>query len=109
MTEIIVHSENQHSISGDLANQYKILPKSVSDTILELYIDDDALNHQDIKEELELFTGKQIVFDPAPAADIEKGLSLYYRKERQTSVGKVLNIAKGDFLYNLLGEAKSLQ
>lgn len=108
MQEIIILSENQHSISSDLANQYRVLPKSVSDSTLELYID-DALDNLEAKEELELFLGKHIVFNPIDSAEIEKALSIYYRKERQTTANKSLNVDKGDFLENLLTEAKSLK
>jgi type IV pilus assembly protein PilB len=108
MQEIVILSENQHSISSDLANQYRILPKSVSENTLELYIDDSS-NNQDAKEELELFLGKHIVFNPIDSLEIEKALSIYYRKDRQVNVSKSLNVDKGDFLENLLGEAKSLK
>jgi type IV pilus assembly protein PilB len=108
MQEIVVLSENQYSISSDLANQYRIIPKSVSENTLELYIDDSS-NNQDTKEELELFLGKHIVFSTIDSDKIEKALSIYYRKERQTSASKSLNVDKGDFLENLLGEAKSLK
>lgn len=92
----------------DLANQYRILPKSVSDTTLELYID-DILGNDDIKEELELFLGKHIVFSPVDSFEIEKALSIYYRKERTSNSNKSFSVDKGDFLENLLGEAKSLK
>lgn len=108
MQEIVILSENQHSISSDLANQYRILPKSVSENTLELYIDDSS-NNQDAKEELELFLGKHIIFSPIDAIEIEKALSIYYRKDRQVNLSKSLNVDKGDFLENLLGEAKSLK
>lgn len=108
MQEIVVLSENQHSISTDLANHYKILPKSVSENTLELYID-EVFNNDDTKEELELFLGKQIVFCPKDSFEIEKALSIYYRKERKENSGKSLSIDKGDFLETLLEEAKSLK
>ncbi|MHC0439228.1 GspE/PulE family protein [Flavobacterium sp. 3-210] len=108
MQDIIVLSENQHIVSSDLANQYRILPKSVSDSTLELYID-DSLNNSDTKEELELFLGKNIILNPAESYQIEKALSIYYRKERIASSNKSLNFDKGDFLENLLSEAKSLK
>ena len=108
MQEIVILSENQHSISSDLANQYRILPKSVSENTLELYID-DLSNNPDAKEELELFLGKHIVFSPIDTIEIEKALSIYYRKDRQVNLSKSLNVDKGDFLENLLGEAKSLK
>lgn len=57
--EIMVSSENQHLISGELANHYKILPKeSVNDTIT-LFVD-ESFAKEDAKEELELFLGKKL-------------------------------------------------
>ena len=101
MQDIIVLSENQHIVSSDLANQYRILPKSVSENILELYVD-SSNNSPDAKEELELFLGKNIVFSPIDSYEIEKALSIYYRKERVTTSSKSLNFDRGDFLENLL-------
>lgn len=108
MQTIIVHPENQHILSNDLANQYRVLPKTVSDSNLELYID-ESNNNLDTKEELELFIGKNISLISFDSSEIEKALSIYYRKERQTSSSKSINVDKGDFLENLLGEAKSLK
>lgn len=108
MQEIQFLTEIQHSISSDLANHYRVLPKSVSDIDMELYIDESS-NIESVRDELELFLGKKIVFNPVKSYEIEKALSIYYRKERQESSNKSLNIEKGDFLENLLAEAKSLQ
>lgn len=108
MQEIIVIPVNQHSISGDLANQYRVLPKTVTENSIELYVDEDY-NNQDSRDELELFLGKSVFFAPIGSIEIEKALSIYYRKERQISANKSLNLEKGDFLQNLLEEAKSLK
>ncbi len=108
MQDIIVLPENLHCITSDLANHYRILPKSVFENKLEFYID-ISLNNENSKEELELFLGKDVVFEPISSSDIERSLSIYYRKERETSSNKSLNIDKGDFLENLLSEAKSLK
>lgn len=108
MQTIIVHPENQHILSNDIANQYRVLPKTISDSTLELYID-ESNNNLDTKEELELFIGKNISLISFDSSEIEKALSIYYRKERHTSSSKSINVDKGDFLENLLGEAKSLK
>ncbi|WP_343696897.1 GspE/PulE family protein [Flavobacterium sp.] len=100
--------EIQHSVSNDLANQYRILPKSMYENTIELYVD-DSNNNEDAKDELELFLGKNIVFHPADSSEIERALSIYYRKERALTSNKSLNVDKGDFLENLLAEAKSLK
>lgn len=108
MQDIIVLPENLHCISSDLANHYRILPKSIFENKLEFYID-DSVDSQNSKEELELFLGKDIVFEPISSSDAERSLSIFYRKERRASTNKSLNIDKGDFLENLFSEAKSLK
>ncbi|HEX9981232.1 MAG TPA: GspE/PulE family protein [Flavobacterium sp.] len=108
MEPIIVHSEDQHSISGDLANHYKVLPKAVTADKLDLYVD-SSFATAEAREELELFLGKTVCFTPIDAAGIEKALSVYYRKERPSDSAKALNIDKNDFVENLLSEAKSLK
>ena len=108
MRQITILPENLHSISNDLANHYRILPKTVQGDFLELYVD-ESQNQQDIKDELELFLGKNIAFEALDSSEIEKALSIYYRKERQAASNKSLNVEKGDFLSALLTEAKSLK
>lgn len=108
MQTIIVHPDNQHILSNEIANQYRVLPKTVSSSSLELYID-ESNNNLDIKEELELFIGKNISLISFDSSEIEKALSIYYRKERLSSSSKSINVDKGDFLENLMGEAKSLK
>jgi general secretion pathway protein E/type IV pilus assembly protein PilB len=105
---IEIYPEIQHVVSNDLANQYRIIPKSVHENTIEVYVDHSS-NKEDAKEELELFLGKNIVFHSAESAEIEKALSIYYRKERAQLSNKSLNVDKGDFLENLLAEAKSLK
>jgi type IV pilus assembly protein PilB len=108
MSEIVITQDNLHLISSDLANHYKILPKNTTGNILGLFID-TQLESNDIKDELELLLGKEIQFHPSNSSDIEKALSMYYRKDREANVSKSLNIDKSDFLENLLYEAKSLK
>lgn len=105
---IIILPEIQHAVSNDLANQYRILPKLIFQDTLELYVD-YSNNNENSKEELELFLGKNIVFHPIDAIEIERALSIYYRKERSLNPSKSLNVDKGDFLENILIEAKSLK
>jgi type IV pilus assembly protein PilB len=108
MSEIVITQDNLHLINSDLANHYKILPKNSTSNTLGLYID-NHLETNDIKDELELLLGKEIQFHPSESSDIEKALSIYYRKDREANVSKSLNIDKSDFLENLLYEAKSLK
>jgi general secretion pathway protein E/type IV pilus assembly protein PilB len=60
-TEIVILSEHQHFITNDLANHYKILPKSITNEQVEFYVE-NAFNTPDNKEELELLLGKQVAY-----------------------------------------------
>lgn len=108
MQEINVTPENQHIISSDLANHYKIVPKNVDENSITFFVDTTYDSKESI-EELELLLGKEVVFLPFQSNEIEKALSLYYRKDRAKPVAQSLNIDKSDFLENLLYEAKSLK
>ena len=108
MQEISITTENQHIISSDLANHYKIVPKIADEKSITFFVD-IAYNSKDATEELELLLGKEIYFLPFQSNEIEKALSLYYRKDRGNNAAQPLNIDKSDFLENLLYEAKSLK
>lgn len=107
-TEIVILSEHQHFITNDLANHYKILPKSITNEQVEFYVE-NAYNTPDNKEELELLLGKRVAYVNVESTAIEKALSIYYRKDRKDNPNKSLNTEKGDFLEDLLTEAKSLK
>jgi general secretion pathway protein E/type IV pilus assembly protein PilB len=108
MQEITVTPENQHIISSDLANHYKIVPKIVDEKCITFYVD-QSHNNNDSIEELELLLGRDVIFLPIQSNEIEKALSLFYRKDRGGVVSQSFNIDKSDFLENLLYEAKSLK
>ena len=96
------------AISGELANHYRIIPKQTDEDTLELYVDSKN-NSDEVREELELLTGKCIVFFQAESHEIEKALSVYYRKERVEVKKKSFDVEKNDFLESLFEEAKSLK
>lgn len=106
--EINISIDLQHLISNDLANHYKILPKNGNDSNIELYIDENYNNNETI-DELELLLGKKVLLQPCFSSVVEKALSIYYRKDRESKVSKSLSIDNNDFLENLLYEAKSLK
>ncbi|AWM15189.1 type II/IV secretion system protein [Flavobacterium sediminis] len=108
MEEIIVHSENLHIISADLANYYKIVPQTVTDSEVSFFCWEQNATHE-IQEELELLVGKNIRLVPTTEEQVNKALSIYYRKERIENSNKTLSVTTGDFLENLLSEAKSLK
>ena len=108
MEEIIVHNENLHLVSADLANYYKVLPKeNVTDGIALFCL--ESKNTTEVKEELELLLGKRVNLISYSEIQINKALSIYYRKERLDNATKAFNIDSGDFLENLLTEAKGLK
>lgn len=108
MAEIVITPDLQHAISSDLANHYRVVPKSISEYELELFAD-NTRDKSEIAEELELLLGKNIIFSEVSSPVIEKALSLYYRKERQFQTSKSFSVEKNDFLESLLAEAKSLK
>lgn len=108
MEEIIITSDNLHIITSDMANHYKILPKSQDDERIIFFVD-GSQNSQDVMDELDLLLGKKVVLEPHAAISIDKALSIYYRKDRAVSATKSLNVDKIDFLDNLLYEARSLK
>lgn len=108
MSAITILPDNLLLISSDMANHYKILPKSNDDSQIVFFVDEEHEN-QDAKDELELLLGREVIFDPASGREIEKALSVYYRKDRDSNQSKSLNIERNDFLENLLMEAKSLK
>lgn len=108
MEAIIVQNEDLHIISADLANYYKVLPKEkLSDSITLFCLDSN--NKQEVKEELELMLGNSIQLISCTESQINKALSIYYRKERIDNSTKDFNINSGDFLETLLEEAKGLK
>jgi type IV pilus assembly protein PilB len=108
MEEIIIPNENLHILSADLANYYKVLPKESNlDTVI-LYCLENK-NTTEVKEELELLLGKKVSLLSYSEIEINKALSIYYRKERIENSKKTFSIDSGDFLENLLSEAKGLK
>lgn len=109
MSKIIVTNEILHVISADLANYYKIIPKEISGDTITFY-SLESNNSEDLKDEIELLVGKNVVLEASSESFITKALSLNYRKERiETSENKSINIDRGDFLETLLNEAKNLK
>lgn len=96
------------AISSEMANHYRIVPKTVQEHVLELYIEAKK-ESAEAKDELELLTGKTIQLFPVESSVIEKALSIYYRKERTEVKKKAFDVEKNDFLESLLDEAKSLK
>lgn len=108
MQEISVDLQNQHAVSTDIANHYRIIPKEVNGREITLFVD-AMFAKEDILDELELLLGMNVAFEIAGTAAIDRALSLYYRKEHQQRNAKAFTPEKADFLEELLEEARSLK
>lgn len=104
---IVISTDLLHVISNDMANQYRVLPKEDQQSQLILYADGNV--SQDwMNDELELLLGKKIVFEKISSQEIDKFLSIHYRKDRG-EVNTTLNLNQYDFLESLLMEARTLK
>lgn len=101
-----MQSDLKHIVSSDIANHYRVIPNKSDGLAFEL-LSDENQSYEDILEEIELLTGKKITLKPVKTEEIDKLLSLHYRKERGF-ISKSLTI-NNDFLEQLIYEAKSLK
>lgn len=100
----------QHAITIEQAWHYHVVPKEVSEKKIEFYADEQKASNE-IKNELEILFGKQIVFEKVPSEIIQKTLGKYYRKNNARSGTKQTQIdtkKSDDFLPLLIAEAKNL-
>ncbi len=109
MAELIIDIENQHLLSADMANHYRVLPKHVEQDACTLYVDEAETGLADIKDELELLLGFTVTLHPVPTHELEKALSLHYRKDRAFDTNETLSVDSFDFLEKLLSEARALK
>jgi type IV pilus assembly protein PilB len=101
-------SENAQLISADMAYHYKIVPFSSNDNFIDFYIE-EGKDIVEVGEELELFLGKKVRLTPLAKKEIDKVLSINYRREVTSKNIDVLSINNSDFLEDILYEAKSLK
>lgn len=87
------------------ANEYKLIPFSNTDNQIRFYS-----NHNDIqvKEELEILLGKEILFEELEKEEFKKLINTYYRSSKNREVKSASNTSSSGFLKELIGEAKSL-
>lgn len=105
---LTVEQEVRHLVSAEIANHYKVLPYRVHENILTLYVDESNCS-EEIKDEIEMLTGHKINFIPTSNVDVQKALSLYYRKDREFAVVKPFSLSESDFLESLIYEARNLK
>jgi general secretion pathway protein E/type IV pilus assembly protein PilB len=113
MTELSYISltvDQQHSITPQQAWFYHVVPKSLEENKLVLYISEDKF-HDQLVDELEMLLGKKIALEKIAATIVQKTLGKYYRNTNVNASIKQVgadNIKADDFLPMLIGEAKNL-
>lgn len=106
---IPVSTDLQQVITTEQAWHYSVVPKSMHNNKIELFIDASTKNDS-IKEELEILLGKEILFEDREPELIRKTLVKYYRKgrkERKSRTAVSFNYKSDDFLFSLIDEANS--
>jgi type IV pilus assembly protein PilB len=105
---IALDTETMQAVTVEQAWLYRIIPKSSSAGHLVCYCDQNDLN--EIRNELEIITGKEIELVPARPEIIQKALSRYYLRQQQASDRPRITLDTGseDFVSRLIREAKDL-
>lgn len=106
---ISLSTELSQVITTEQAWHYSIIPKSANNSILELFIDQE-LQTDDVKNELEMLYGKDIILFGVNPHILNKTLGIYYRKTKKSSSNPVakFNCKSDDFLYKIIEEAHTL-
>ncbi len=107
--KIEISVELRQTINSNLAHHYRIVPKSLSQHTMEIFIETEKVS-DGISEELELLLGKKIGFCEVSRETLNKALYEYYRKEEVQVDTAKRGVASADngFLENLMLEAKAL-
>jgi type IV pilus assembly protein PilB len=101
-------TEMMQAVTVEQAWQYRIIPKSNTPFCLECYCDSEELT--DIKDELEVITGKEVRLIPTDPEIIQKTLSRYYLRQQQKENRPRTSLDAGseDFISRLISDAKDL-
>ncbi len=94
-------------VDSVMAWNYMVIPKSVDDDLLELYIDESKDSAQ-VSIELSVLFGININLTPIDGISINKLLLKYYPSGAVKGVKKKVNLSE-DFLFGIISEAKYLQ
>ncbi len=108
LSNIEIQTSLQQLITADQAWYYSIIPKHVSDSDIEFYID-ESKHDRSLANELEILFNKNILFYEIPSENIKKLLSKYYRKsEKKNQQAKLFDYKSEDFLEHLIQEAYNI-
>lgn len=100
----------QQLLTTEHAWYYNVVPKSFTNSEIELYADLPHFN-KSLREELELILGKDVKLEYAPDEVIKKTLLQYYRKKHsdiRNNKSEFYSDHPDDFLQKLINEARSL-
>jgi type IV pilus assembly protein PilB len=100
-----IPTELQQLISVEQAHLYKIVPVSKHNGTLSFKTNTKE-RHQ-LKSELQIIFGKEVVLLEDSEKNIEKYLTLNYRKNTKSKLSSQLEYSE-DFLLNIINEAKSI-
>ncbi|MEO1032268.1 MAG: GspE/PulE family protein [Bacteroidota bacterium] len=106
LDHIDINVELQQSINADLANHFKIIPKSISEGELSFFIDEESAgNLKGIQSELELILNKKVALELTNPLSVNKALSIYYRSNNQNTRSVSFS---NNFLEELIFEARDI-
>lgn len=90
-------------LTAEQAWQYRIFPKSTQGATVILQVSEQD-SFEQLRDELELLLGYEVVFEAVDHDLLIRSLSAYYRKKQQTSSNEALNY-NDDFLESLIQQA----
>jgi type IV pilus assembly protein PilB len=108
-TDIKLTTETRQAITTEQAWHYRVIPKALSSTSLEFYIDEHFLN-DGVQNELEILFGKSVTFHQLPSASIEQTLNRFYLRNNNSTKKNVsaVNLQSDEMIVQLISEAKTL-
>lgn len=106
---IDINPDIRHVITDQQAWHYHIIPKEITPSEWNLYIDKEYMSEA-VKEELELTLNTTVKLEATDSEVITHTLSKYYRKSdaKEASAQPSVNIKSDDFLSSLIKEAKEM-
>ena len=104
-TQFHIPAELLQLLSSEQAYQYRIIPKGKNKTTLSFKT--DSKNTLDLKQELAIVLGKNIVLEEESPENIQRYLEQNYRRRTANKKSSQL-VYSEDFLLNIIHEAKEI-
>ncbi len=99
--------EEQQFLPANIAWHFKVVPKSIVDGEIWLYIDREQ-NLALIKEEVEVILGSEVNFEKIDGKAIIKALGKYYRQAKNEKDTELKINSETDFVDRIIQEANAL-